>query len=397
MAGDWTRGQVVTVVPALTGTGIAVARSAARLGPVLGIDDDRTRPGLYSRHVGRHPRLTARALDASLARDLAEFARSLSAPVVLVPAADDACEWAIAHADALSPAIRLSSGYCADRAGTLLDKWAFGERCRALGIDVPLTVLPRYLADVRAFAAEVGTPCIVKPRAGHQWRARLAGQKLLVPDTVDALLRAMDDVVGDPQAVVLQELVAGPERNLGVGAVWADQAGHVRHVLTARKIRQFPRQFGSGSRVVTEDLPDVAALSAAIVRQLDYRGLCGTEFKWDLRRHKWRLIEINPRPTLWYDLCRAAGTDLIAAHVAELAGLSDPAPAVQRQGVAWQYALRDVVALGQSDGLGGIVRAARREGMPDTDAVLALDDPGASLAAAAHFVGQALTHLRRRR
>jgi D-aspartate ligase len=384
--------RLTTVVLALTGTGMAVARAAAPLGPVHGVDADRTRPGRYSRWVQTWPWM-GQALDASLVAHLLDFARSQPHPVVVVPAADDACAWAISHAAALSGGVRISTGYTAERAGVLLDKWQFGARCRELGIDVPQTLLPQDLGDVRAFAAEVGLPCIVKPRAGHLWRSRLSGQKLLVCDSLDGLMRVMEEVVGDPRAVVLQELVPGPESNLGVAAVWVDQQGSVRSSLTARKIRQFPRQFGSGSRVVTEDLAEVRELSAAVLSQFDYRGLCGTEFKFDPRHRRWRLIEINPRPTLWYDLCRAAGHDLVAAHLRELAGLAALPLQPQRQGVVWSYWLRDVVALGQAGGPRAVWQAMRHEGVADTDAVMALTDPGATVAAGAHFVGQALSHL----
>lgn len=388
--------ELVAVVLAMTGTGLAVARAVSTLGPVIAIDAERSRPGLYSRHVVRHPQLTHRALDAALVEPLIEFAHQQKRPVVVVPAADDACEWVADHRDALAGHVRFSAGYSPERSGLLLDKWAFGDRCRELGIDVPLTYMPQTLEDVRSFAQEIGLPCIVKPRAGHLWRNRLSGQKLLVPETMEELLGAMETIVGDPKAVVLQELVAGPERNLGVAAAWVGQDGTLRHLLTARKIRQFPRQFGSGSRVVTEALPEVARLSAEVLQRLDYRGVCGTEYKYDLRHQRWRLIEINPRPTLWYDLCRAAGSDLLAAHVRELAGLEPGSVSPQRQGVAWEYGLRDAVALGQSGGPAALWRALRAEGLPHTDAVMALDDPGATAAAAAHFVGQALSHLRPR-
>lgn len=388
---------ITTIVVSLTGTGMAVARDAAGLGPVLGIDADRTRPGAYSRHVQRVPNLSHRKLDAQLADDLAAYAREQGHTVVIMPAADDACEWLIAERARLEPHVRISSGYTAARAGMLLDKSAFAARCTALGIDVPLTYQPRTMDDVRAFAKDVGLPCIVKPRAGHKWRDRLSGQKLLVPKTLAELEKAMTDIVGDPSAVVLQELVAGPERNLGVGAVWSDQEGQVRHVLTARKIRQFPRQFGSGSRVVTEDLPEVARLSAEIIQALDYRGLCGTEFKQDERTGRWRLIEINPRPTLWYDLCRAAGTHLIRAHVQELAGAAVEPVVAQQNGVAWTYGLRDLVALGQSGGVPAVLHALHGEKLPSTDAVMAWDDPRATLASVGHFALQAYAHLRRGR
>ena len=385
---------LTTIAVSLTGTGLAVARDVSPLGPVIGIDADRSRPGRYSRHVQLLPEFSNRLLDAQLADDLAQFASCQDHPVVLVPAADDACEWVIAQRERLLPHVRVSAGYTQARAGMLLDKSAFAQRCRALNIDVPVTFQPASMADVRAFAKDVGLPCIVKPRAGHKWRDRLSGQKLLVPATLAELEHAMTHIVGDPSAVVLQELVPGAESNLGVGAVWTDEAGRVRHVLTARKIRQFPRQFGSGSRVVTEDLPEVAKLSADVVAALDYRGLCGTEFKRDERTNRWRLIEINPRPTLWYDLCRAAGTHLIQAHVEELAGVPQTPIASQVNGVAWTYGLRDVVALGQAGGVPAVLNALRQEAWAQTDAVMAWDDPRATLASVGHFALQALAHLR---
>ena len=385
---------ITTIAVSLTGTGLAVARDVSNLGTVIGIDEDKTRPGRYSRHVELRKALSDSRLDERLAEKVRDYAQKQQKPVVLVPAADDACEWVIAHRDILLPHVRVSAGYTPERAGMLLDKSAFGTRCVALGIDVPVTCQPTTMDDVRAFARDVGLPCIVKPRAGHKWRDRLSGQKLLVPKTLAELERAMTEIVGDPSAVVLQELVPGPERNLGVAAVWSDQAGRVRHTLTARKIRQFPRQFGSGSRVVTEVLPEVARLSAEVVAQLDYRGLCGTEFKLDERTGRWRLIEINPRPTLWYDLCRAAGTHLIRAHVEELAGLPIAPLAPQTDGIAWTYGLRDVVALGQAGGVPAVLQALRSESWAQTDAVMAWDDPRATLASMGHFAAQALSHLR---
>ncbi len=383
-----------TIAVSLTGTGMAVARDVSAVSTVLGIDDDKTRPGRHSKHISLAQKFSDKPLDARLADQLAHFAEHQKQPVVLIPAADDACEWVIAHRHRLLPHVRVSAGYTPERAGVLLDKSAFARRCADLKIDVPVTFQPTSMDDVRAFARDVGLPCIVKPRAGHKWRDRLSGQKLLVPKTLTELERAMIDIVGDPSAVVLQELVAGPERNLGVGAVWVDQRGKVQHVLTARKIRQFPRQFGSGSRVVTEDLPDVARLSADIMQALDYRGLCGTEFKLDERTGRWRLIEINPRPTLWYDLCRAAGTHLIRAHAEELAGLAIAPIAPQQDGIAWTYGLRDVVALGQTGGVPAVLKALRQETWAQTDAVMAWDDPGATLASIGHFAAQAFAHLR---
>lgn len=378
----------------LTATGLAVARDVAPHGwRVVGVDADRTRPGCYSRHVQELPNLSRLPLGLALVDALLDAAAKLPVPPIVVPAADDAVQWCITHRKTLQPRVVLSQGLTPERAGVLLDKSAFGQRCAELGLDVPLTVQPSSMADVHAFVAQAGLPCIVKPRAGHLWRQKLRGQKLLVPNTLAELEKALTDVIGDISAVVLQELVPGPESNLLVGAVLSAETGGVRTVVTGRKLRQFPRNFGSGSLVRTENLPDVAQLSASIIERLDYRGLCGTEFKLDPRSGRLRLIEINPRPTLWYDLCRAAGSSLIWSHVQELAGLSADVPARQQDGVTWRYLVRDALALAGA-GPSALLDSLRKDARVDTDAVFAWDDPLSGAASLGHAAVQAISHLK---
>ncbi len=384
----------VVFVLTLTATGLAVARDVATLGwRVIGVDSDRSRPGCYSRHIENIKGLSDLPYGLALVDALSDAARALPVPPIVIPAADDAVQWCIQHRETLGSVVCWSTGHTTDRAGVLLDKSKFAQACKDLQIDVPLTLQPANWQDIQAFVAHCGLPCIVKPRAGHLWRQRLKGQKLLVPKDMDELKRAFDEIIGDPSAVVLQELVQGPESNLLVGAVLAGQQGGVRHVLTARKIRQFPRNFGSGSLVRSEDLADVRQLSSQIVEQLDYRGLCGTEFKRDERNGRLRLIEINPRPTLWFDLCRAAGTHLIAAHVQELAGQEPTILQEQRNATVWRYGVRDAIALMQA-GPRAMLSAATAP-HTDADAVFAWDDPMAGVASLGHTALQALTHLRK--
>ncbi|MCB9739993.1 MAG: ATP-grasp domain-containing protein [Deltaproteobacteria bacterium] len=386
------------LVFALTGTGMAVVRDLLGTAPrIVGIDADPWRPGRWSRHVHRVGGLSNLPLGEPLLRAVLDFAARSPEPTVLLPAADDACEWLIQHRDVLQPSCRVSEGMRDETAGVLLDKQRFAARCGELGIDVPLTVLPESDDDVRSFLEAAGTPCIVKPRSGHRWRQRLEGQKLIVAETPDHLRRVMDEIVGDPSAVVLQELIPGPESEITVGAVLAREHGGVRHVLTARKMRQFPRNFGSGSWVRTEALPEIAARSAEIVEAFGYHGPCGTEFKYDPRHRRPRLIEINARPTLWFDLCRAAGTHLLRAHYHELAGLPELPIAKQRDGVNWRYLTRDWIAIAQAGKAEGGLRTSwaleQQTPRSDTFCTMAGSDPATVVATFAHTAYQAATHL----
>jgi predicted ATP-grasp superfamily ATP-dependent carboligase len=72
--------------------------------------------------------------------------------------------------------------------------------------------------------------------------------------------------------------------------------------------------------------------------------LCGTEFKQDARDGRLVAIEINPRPTLWYQLANASGVRLVEAAVRDLAGLPLGPALPQRDDVVWRYLVRDVIS-----------------------------------------------------
>ena len=127
---------------------------------------------------------------------------------------------------------------------------------------------------------------------------------------------------------------------------------------------------------------EIAQLSAELLAGLGYTGVAGTEFKWDARDEQWKLIEVNPRPTLWFALTRAAGVDVVWDAYCDLVGRPNPVHwNCQDDSARWQLLVRDLVS-----GL----HFLRREGLSFRDfvrtvvdprrkeyAVLSLADPGA--------------------
>ena len=53
------------------------------------------------------------------------------------------------------------------------------------------------------------------------------------------------------------------------------------------------------------------------------------------------MIEINPRPGLWFQLAHTAGVDIVAAAADDLSGRPVPPGPEQRDGVRWRYGLKD--------------------------------------------------------
>jgi predicted ATP-grasp superfamily ATP-dependent carboligase len=198
---------------------------------------------------------------------------------------------------------------------------------------------------------------------------------------------------------VLQEVIPGPERNIFVAGLYVDAEGTVRSLFTARKARQYPPMYGSASYMEACWAEEIAELSIDLVGKLGYAGICGTEFKWEARDERWKLIELNPRPTLWYALTRAAGVDVVWDAHCDLAGHPNPPHlGCQDDRIRWQLPVRDLLAglhflrVGEPGAL-EILRTLvdpRRKEYGD----VALNDSGTLLGAGVDAMSKYLSHMR---
>jgi predicted ATP-grasp superfamily ATP-dependent carboligase len=191
----------------------------------------------------------------------------------------------------------------------------------------------------------------------------------------------------------------GPEANIFVAAVYMDAALECRSLLTARKNRQYPPNFGSGSYMEACWSQEIADLSVDLLRKLGYRGVCGTEFKWDPRDRVWKLIEVNPRPTLWFALCRAAGVDVIWDAYCDLIGQPNPVHVhCQDDRIRWQLLVRDLLSSWHFLRTGELsVRELLRTTLDPRrkeEAMLSWRDPGTLLSLPLNTLWKYWTHMR---
>lgn len=388
------------VLLTLSATGLAVARSLASHGVrVYGVDRSRTEVGHFSRFVTHDRRIARLPPTTELLEGLLALGAEQARPPVLYVAGDPYLEFACEHHEALRSRFILPDSLRPEEAALLMNKRTFYERCQSLGVSMPATFFPDVEADAEQAARELRYPAIVKPTHGHLFRRQLRGEKLVEVGSPDELLRwwrRFQEWGGDS---VLQEVLPGPEANIFVAAVYVDRQGEVRTLFTARKTRQYPPMYGSGSYMEACWAPEIAELSTALVRGLGYRGICGTEYKWDPRDERWKLIELNPRPTLWFALPPAAGVDVVWDAHCDLVGVPNP-PCIGRQDdrARWQLPIRDLLSglhfwrRGELSALGFLrtVVDPRRKRYGD----LALNDPGTALGAGVDIVSKYFTHVR---
>jgi predicted ATP-grasp superfamily ATP-dependent carboligase len=323
----------------LSSTGLHAVRALARAKfPVLGVTNELA-AGSWSRYASRG--VVNERDPARLVERLMDFASREPVPPVLIPVTDGYIELLVRYHVELGTRYAFAASYSDGVAADLMDKEQFYETCRRLGVAYPRTVTLKSVAEGRERSGEIRFPAILKPSKAHRARKFLGGRKVIVLRD----RRGCDEAIGHlPFADtpwLLQEIVVGPDSNIHVFAAYFDCAGEPVRTFTARKLRQYPPAFGSASLARSEANPRVEALSVEILRAIGFSGLCGAEFKLDARDNRLVAIEINPRPTLWYQLATASGVPLVEAAMRDLAGMPPDPPVAQRDGVVWRYFVRD--------------------------------------------------------
>jgi predicted ATP-grasp superfamily ATP-dependent carboligase len=388
------------VVLTLSPTGLAVARSLAPRGvAVYGVDGHRREIGHASRWIRHDPRIAYRDAGPELLEGLLAFGAEQPLAPVLFVAGDPYIDFVADHHAALRRHFVLQDSMRPEVSSLFVNKRTFYERCLELGIAMPATFFATDEREAERAAGSLRYPAIVKPTLVHLVRERLRGQKLVEVHDADTLLTWWRRIRNWGCDSVLQEVIVGPEANIFVAAVYTDSDLEVRSLFTARKNRQYPPMFGSGSYMEACWSDEIAALSTDLVRKLGYRGICGTEYKFDPRDGAWKLIELNPRPTLWYSLARAAGVDVVWDAYCDLIGRPNPVHAnCQDDRVRWQLFVRDLVSawhflrrgeLSPREFLRTVVDPRRKD-----EAMLSLRDPGTLLALPLNTLWKYWTYVR---
>ena len=230
----------------------------------------------------------------------------------------------------------------------LVDKSRFQALAERLGLPVPrAVVVPSGATEIDPQSLRF--PVIVKPVTRHpSWTDRWGGAKAVLVETSRELQAAAADLARHA-ALLVQEMVAGPEAAIESYHVYVDPGGTIAGEFTGRKLRTLPSCRGDSTALVTTDAADVRATGRDVTRRLSLTGVAKLDFKRgpDGRLY---LLEVNPRFTLWHHLAAVAGLNIPALVHADLTGGERPQRAAARAGVCWCRDLKDV-------------RAARASGM----------------------------------
>jgi D-aspartate ligase len=355
---------------------LAVVRSLGRRGvPVRVVRSDEHVLARSSRYAGPRLEWPLEGDDRARVAYLLELARRERLQGwVLIPTHDEEAALVARHHDVLGRRYRVTTPPW-DSLRIAYDKRCTYEIASRFGISQPWTIFPRGIEDLEQ--ARGRFPVIVKP-AYKQQANRL---------TCDKAWRANDDVelqrryaeaceLVDPAILMVQALVPGDgAAQLSFAALCAD--GEVLASLTARRLRQFPMDFGrASSHVETIEDHELERDARRLLAAMRFTGLVEAEFKRDERTGENRLLDVNPRPWGWQSLCGRAGVDFPYLLWRMASGKAVP-PVRAVPGVRWVRMTTDLLAVagelrGRRLSARTYLRSLRR---PLEFAVFARDDP----------------------
>lgn len=324
----------------LSPTGLYAIRELGAEGiPVLGLDGSR-QPGGYSRYLNAGPRLIIESGEARAVARLLDASERHGARGVLIPTSDAYIEFVVRNAGALSARYDFQASYTSGAAAQLMDKGRFTTLCREHGVEAP-AFWRCGSTELAGLSERVAYPCLLKPALIHLVKDFMAGRKVFIARDAGQFRLAAAQAAAAGGDWLVQEIIPGPESSITVFGAYFAKDGFPRQSFTGRKLRQFPPGFGSASLVRSEVLEETRRRSEAFLSAAGFRGIAGTEFKLDERDGKLKMIEVNPRPTLWFALSHAAGKRIALSAFNELAGRPPVQDGPQEDGVVWRYLLKD--------------------------------------------------------
>lgn len=293
---------------------LAAIRSLARAGVPSVVVDAEPRAAWFSRYVRDRILWPAPMAGEDFAGGLLDLARQrgLDGWVVL-PMQDDAVETVARfghrlrdHFGVVTPPWELLE--------PVHDKLALNTTAERAEVPHPQTWAPTAADELGSL--DVRFPAIVKPAVSIDLQHALGKKALPAGDHAELLAawRRAEAAVGAPDGtpgrrLLVQEIIPGDGRQqLSVGAFCEE--GHIRAAMTARRLRQFPIDYGlSSSFVEAVSVPELLPLAERMLAQTRISGPVELEFKRDPRDGVCKLFDINVRLWAWHALCTASGLD----------------------------------------------------------------------------------------
>jgi predicted ATP-grasp superfamily ATP-dependent carboligase len=198
------------------------------------------------------------------------------------------------------------------------------QLCERLGVATPRT---RYidsrseLEDVRKW---VEPPVVVKSTT---LRNQAVAQNVVGSPVVNSIADLQNLARGwtEPYRIIIQQYIPDEVSDDWIVNGYCGADTEPKVVFTGRKERLWPRQGGSLAAGYTAMNPQLGELTAALCRQVGYRGIFDVDWRFDRRTGQYYLLDFNPRVGAQFRMFENdAGIDVVRAMHLDLSGRDIP-------------------------------------------------------------------------
>ena len=281
-------------------TGIGIARNLRGLrSGVFGLSSEHDAPGVRSRFFRRiYSVPNGRDEPEALCNALLDIRKQHDEAPVIFPTRDADLVFLDEHAERLRAHYRLPPGGAAR--AKLMDKLQLASIAHELSIAVPGTRACDSAGDLVRVLKTLRMPVVIKPRSAHLWRRKGAWEAVgfrnaIFANSAEKALAEYRALSAVSAEVLVQEYVAGDDRDIVVCCCCIGTSGECLGYFTGRKLRQSPPLFGTGCLVEATAIPEIVEPSLRLLNACGYSGLAEIEFKRNAKTGEFFLIEVNPR------------------------------------------------------------------------------------------------------
>ena len=210
------------------------------------------------------------------------------------------------------------------------------------GVPLPVTRFPGSEEEAAADAGEMPYPAILKPAYHVKFTERF-GVKGFVADNAGEALAHYRRGAAHGYQMMIQEIIPGGEPRLYCYASYLNREGVPMAEFTGRKLRQYPRMFGTCRLGECCPAPEAAELGLKMLRALGFWGVSHVEFKLDPRDNVYKLIEVNARNYQWQHMTGVCGADLAYAAYQDMLGKRVTPRVATAYGKRWVLAGTDLM------------------------------------------------------
>jgi D-aspartate ligase len=355
--------------------GLGVARSLGRRGIPVYVVDDQPCVSRFSRYVKRVIRVPDILDERRTVDSVLDVGRRFNLRNwVLIPTRDETVAAFSRHRAELAEFFTVSTGEW-ESVQWAWDKKKTYELAETLDIPCPKTFNLKNADELPSLYARL--PLAIKPTVKENF-FYATGAKAWRCNSIEQLHRNYDRAARQIPAeeILIQEIVPGDGSEQYSWCAFV-RSGQPHSTLTARRLRQHPREFGRAATYVeTADAPVIEGLSERFVRAIHYHGLVEIEYKRDPRDGRYKILDVNARAWGFHALGAACGVDFPWLLYADMLGLPN-APVRAKPGVGWLRLVTDVPTALSDIVHGSVSPAAYLKSLFATrvESVFALTDP----------------------